>query len=191
MAAAGGTDTIAVTWAIDADRYAAAPTFPAYLGMVVKNADLWHGVYRTAAVAPEAVERLRAASGQFRLLILSEDWCGDCVSVVPVLARLVEQAGMDLRVLARDAHDDLMSGHLSSGTRSIPVVMVLDRDCREHGWWGPRPAALQRWYRNEGLLLPGPERSRRKRAWYARDRGRTTVAEVLDVVERARRGIER
>jgi thiol-disulfide isomerase/thioredoxin len=174
-----------VTWAIDPGRYAEAPTFPAYLGTVVKNADLWHGVFRTATVSPEAVERLRRVAVEFRLLILSEDWCGDCVSVVPVVARLAEQSGMDLRVLSRDANDDLMSVHLSSGTRSIPVVMTLDRECRECGWWGPRPAVLQRWYRNEGLLLQGPERSRRKRAWYARDRGRTTVLEVLDVVERA------
>ena len=65
--------------------------------------------------------------------------------------------------------------------------MILDREFRERGWWGPRPASLQRWYRNEGLFIPGPERSRRKRAWYARDRGRTTVLEVLDAVERAAR----
>lgn len=178
-----------MTQAIDPGRYAEAPTFAAYLGTVVKNAELWHGMYRTATVLPDAVERLRKAGNEFRLLVLSEDWCGDCVSVVPIVARLAEQAGLDLRVLSRDANDDLMSGHLSSGTRSIPVVMVLGDDFTEYGWWGPRPAAVQRWYRNEGLLLPGPERSRRKRAWYARDRGRTTADEVIDVVERASRAL--
>ena len=178
-----------MTRAIAPGRYADAPTFPAYLGMVVKNAELWHGVYRTSTVSPEAVERLRRVSGEFRLLVLSEDWCGDCVSVVPIIARLAEQAGVELRVLTRDANDDLMNGHLTSGTRSIPVVMVLGADFTEYGWWGPRPSAVQRWYRNEGLLLPGPERSRRKRAWYARDRGRTTADEVIDVVERAARAL--
>lgn len=176
-----------MTPAIDRDRYTAAPTFAAYLGTVVKNAELWHGMYRTSAVPTEAIERLRRAGSGLRLLALSEDWCADCVSTLPIIARLTEQADVDLRILGRDANDDLMSAHFSSGTRSIPVVMVLDDQFRERGWWGPRPAAVQRWYRNEGLLLPGPERSRRKRTWYARDRGRTTVLEILDVVERAGR----
>lgn len=176
-----------MTWTIDSARYAAAPTFTAYLGTVVKHAELWHGVYRTSTVESGAVDRLRRAAVGFRLLVLSEDWCGDCVSVVPVAARLAEQAGVDLRVLARDANEDIIDAHLTSGTRSIPVVMVLDADLRELAWWGPRPSVVQRWYRNEGLLLAGPERGRRKRAWYARDRGRTTVAEVLDTVERAGR----
>ena len=99
-----------------------------------------------------------------------------------MIARLAEAAAMDLRVLPRDANPDLMDAHLSSGTRSIPVVMVLDADFRVRAWWGPRPAALQRWYRYEP---PSAERSRKKRAWYARDRGRTVLAEILDTVERA------
>jgi thiol-disulfide isomerase/thioredoxin len=176
-----------VTWTIDSARYAAAPTFAAYLGTVVKHAELWHGVYRTSTVESGAVDRLRETAGGLRLLVVSEDWCGDCVSVLPVVARLAEQAGVELRVLARDANDDIIDAHLTSGTKSIPVVIVLDAGLRELAWWGPRPSAVQRWYRNEGLLLAGPERGRRKRAWYARDRGRTTVAEVLDTVERAAR----
>ena len=176
-----------MTRVVDAARYEAAPRFPEYVSSVEKNPELWQGVYRTVVVSAEAAERLRNVPGQWRLLALSEDWCGDCVSTLPVIARLAELVGIDLRVLERDANDDLMAEHLTVATRSIPVVMVLDGEFRERGWWGPRPAPVQRWYRNEGLLLPGPERSRRKRAWYARDRGRTTVAEVVETVERASR----
>jgi len=172
---------------VDAARYEAAPRFPAYLSSVEKNPELWQGVYRTLVVPADAPERLRNVTGQWRLLALSEDWCGDCVSTLPLIARLAELSGIDLRVLERDANDDLMAEHLTVATRSIPVIMVLDQEYRELAWWGPRPAPVQRWYRNEGLLLPGPERSRRKRAWYARDRGRTTVTEVLETVERAAR----
>lgn len=178
-----------MTLVVDAARYEAAPRFPAYLESVVKNAELWRAVYRTATVSTVAIERLRSQSGEWRLLALSEDWCGDCVSVLPVIGRLAERAGLDLRVLGRDANPDLMDARLTSGTRSIPVVMVLDAGYLVRSWWGPRPAALQRWYRNEGLLLPKDERSRRKRAWYARDRGRTTVEELCDAVERAARSV--
>jgi hypothetical protein len=154
---------------------------------VVKHAELWRGMYRTAIAPAEDVERLRQIPGAWRLLALSEDWCSDAVSTLPVVARLAEQAGVDFRVLGRDANTDLMDVHLTSGTRSIPVVLVLDADFRVRGWWGPRPALLQRWHRNEGHMLQKEDRARRKRAWYARDRGRTAVAEILESVERAAR----
>jgi len=179
-----------VTLVVDAARYEAAPRFPAYLASAAKLAELWQGVSRTAMVSSESVARLRRVPGGWRLLALSEDWCGDCVSTVPIIARLAEQSGIDFRILHRDENPDLMDAHLTSGTRSIPVVMVLDDEFRVLAWWGPRPAVVQRWYRNEGLLLRKEEQSRRKRAWYARDRGRTTVAEVVDAVERAVRRAE-
>jgi len=176
-----------VTIRIDRSRYDAAPDFATYLGSVTKHAELWQALYRTATVSSEAIESMRGAAASVRLLVLSEDWCSDCFSTVPIIARLAENAGMDLRVLARDANLDLMDAHLTSGTRSIPVIMALDGAFQVRSWWGPRPAALQRWYRSESPLLEIAERSRKKRAWYARDRGKTAVAEVLETVERASR----
>lgn len=177
-----------MTFVVENGRYDAAPRFPQYLESVVKHAELWHGVYRTASVVPEAIETVRTtAAGTFRLLALSEDWCSDAVSTLPVIARLAEAAGIDLRVLGRDANPDLMDAHLTSGSRSIPVVMILGGDGRELGWWGPRPAVVQRWMRDEALLLPKEDRNRRKRAWYARDRGRTTAGEVAEALARASR----
>ena len=175
---------------IEAARYAAAPRFPAYLETVVKNAELWHGMHRTCSVSQDSVDRLRRLPDEWRFLALSEDWCGDAVSILPIIARLAEQAGRDFRVLGRDANTDLMDAHLTSGTRSIPVVMILDGELHEHGWWGPRPAVVQRWYRNEGHMLAKDDRQRRKRAWYARDRGRTTVDEIVEAVARAARRVE-
>ncbi len=180
-----------MTLVVDAARYETAPRFPAYLASVVKLAELWQGMSRTAAVSGESVDRLRSVPGEWRLLALSEDWCGDCVSTLSMIARLAEQAGIDFRVLGRDENPDLMDAHLTSGTRSIPVVMVLDNEFNRQTWWGPRPSLLQRWYRNEGLLLRKEDQSRRKRAWYARDRGRTTVGEVCDAIERAARSAKR
>ena len=169
-----------MTITIDPARYDAAPRFPEYLGSVTQHAELWQAMYRTATIPSELVERMRANAGDMRLLILSEDWCSDCFSAVPLIARLAEAAGVELRVLARDANPDLMDAHLTSGTRSIPVAMVLDPDYQVRAWWGPRPASLQRWYRNEPA---SPARSRKKRAWYARDRGRTTMSELLETIE--------
>src|SRR5690606_33724710 len=111
-------------------------------------------------VVPEAhVERVAALPGRWHLLVLSEDWCGDAANSIPVLARLAELApNLELRLLSRDENPDLMDAHLTNGTaRAIPVVMLLDEDFVERGWWGSRPAELQRWVVEEGLKMePGP-----------------------------------
>jgi hypothetical protein len=169
------------------DRFETAPRFTEFLAAAEKNAGLWRDTYRLTRVPPEAVARAAALPGRWHLLVLNEDWCGDAVNTVPHLARLAELSGnVDLRVVGRDANPDLMDAHLSpAGARAIPVVIVLDGEFAERGWWGSRPGELQRWVQEHGSVLEKEERYRYVRTWYARDRGRSTLDEVLRIMERA------
>lgn len=170
------------------ERYLAAPDFAAMLASVRKNVELWAAVWRRAKVDEAQVARVSALGGTWHLLVLSEDWCGDAVNVVPVIAKLAELApNADLRVLPRDENLDLMDAHLTGRSRSIPAVIALDGDYRERGWWGPRPSELQRWVLGEGQSFEKAERYREVRGWYARDRGRTSLEEVVSMLERAAR----
>ena len=167
-------------------RYEQAPRFADFLERAVKHAQLWRDTYRLVRVPDDALARAASLDGHWHLLVLVEDWCGDAVNTVPIVARLAELVPtMDLRVLERDRNADLMDAHLTNGTRSIPIVIVYDAEFRECGWWGPRPSELQAWATTVGRTLEKDERYRHIRTWYARDRGRTTVGEVLDLVERA------
>lgn len=151
----------------------------AFVSGARSNQALWQGLYRTAQLPSWAVERAHAA-GPRQLLVLAEDWCGDASSTVPVLARLAAAVPtLTLRILQRDRYPDVMNRYLTEGARAIPVVIVLDAQFEERGWWGPRPAELQAWVRRNRDSLPSVERNRRSRAWYARDRGETTLREVL------------
>ncbi|HAC05945.1 MAG TPA: hypothetical protein DC060_02105 [Gemmatimonadetes bacterium] len=168
------------------ERFDSAPTFGRYLEGVVKNRGLWHGVYERVRLPDELVTAARELSGGWRLVALSEDWCGDAVNTLPVIARLADEAGWDMRVLSRDENPDLMDEHLTNGrSRSIPVVIVYDDNLDEVGWWGPRPSEIQAWIMDEGLAMPSPERYKAVRWWYARDHGRTTLEELLDVFRTA------
>ena len=163
-------------------RFAGGTPFPAYLDEVRKNEELWRAVWERAKLPPKMVEEARELGGTWHLLALSEDWCGDAVNTLPVLARFAEAVpGWELRVLARDENPDIMDEHLTDGrARSIPVVMLFDEDFVEQGWWGPRPTELQRWVL-DNLSMASVDRYREVRRWYARDRGRTVVREVLDL----------
>ncbi len=169
------------------DRYLAATDFASYLESVEKNKELWHGIYERVSIGPELLDEAREIPGIWNLLVLSEDWCGDAVNLVPVLARLAEEVpGLDLRVLSRDENPDLMDTHLTDGkSRSIPVVLLLDEDFAERGWWGPRPRPLQEWVINEGFSMPSTERYKRVRRYYAKDRGRTMLKELFNLMAAA------
>jgi hypothetical protein len=165
------------------ERFSAAQTFPEFLEHAVANAALWRAVYQHARADDAALARAASLGGPWHLLVLVEDWCGDAVNTMPVLARVVEHVPtIDLRVLGRDTNLDLMDAHLTNGSRSIPVVMILDATYRERAWWGPRPAELQAWVRGPGRSMTKEDRYREVRRWYARDHGATTVNEVLALI---------
>jgi len=176
------------TQMMNRDRFESAADFETYLGMVEKNREFWRGVWDRVVIPSDVLARAGAPGGTWHLLALSEDWCGDAVNLLPLVARLAQQVpGLSFRVLGRDANLDLMDAHLTGSSRSIPVVILYDDAFRERGWWGPRPAPLQRWVREVGLKLPSDERYREIRKWYARDRGRTTLEEIAQLMESASR----
>ena len=150
-------------------------------GSNLKHRGLWEGLYRLARVPDWALAA--PDGGPVKLLAIAEDWCGDASNTLPVLARLAELApGIELRLIGRDSHPDLMNRYLTDSTRSIPIVIALDENFREIGHWGPRPLALQRWVREQlGLGRGKADIYPDIRKWYARDRGETTLKEVLEM----------
>ena len=161
------------------ERFTLGATFEEFLEGA-RNLHPWGGIYNRARVPDDLLRRAKEIGSSWPLLVLAEDWCGDGANSVPYLAKLAEATPrLVLRILSRDENPDLMDVHLTEGTRSIPVVMILDEDFREVGWWGPRPAPLQALFAREIRTLPKEERYPRLRAWYAQDRGRTTLEEVF------------
>lgn len=148
------------------------------------NQDLWSAIFKRVSIPLEISARVEALGGHWRLLALNEDWCGDSVNILPIVAKLADSvSNMDLRILGRDANLDIIDAHLTGTSRSIPIVILLNDSFHECGWWGPRPVALQKWVREEGMLLPKDERYREIRSFYARDRGLTTMEEIVSMLE--------
>lgn len=166
-------------------RFLASETFDQLLARPKKNSVLWNALYKRATVPDPLIERAQLVRHPWHLLVLSEDWCGDSVNTLPVVAKLTEAVPMiDMRIIGRDANPDLIDEHLSGVARAIPVIMVLDSDYVERDWWGPRPRPLQDWVTAYGLALTKDERYREVRTWYARDRGQTALNELLDIIGR-------
>jgi hypothetical protein len=165
-------------------RYCEGETFAEFMARETINHELWVGITHRVLIPLEMSARVEALGGHWHLLVLNEDWCGDSVNIVPVVSKLADSvSNMDLRILARDENLDIMDTHLTGKSRSIPIVILLNKKFEECGWWGPRPRALQKWVVEKGMLLPKDERYKEIRTFYARDRGLTTMEEVVSMLE--------
>lgn len=166
-------------------RWAGAESFPEFLQRTKALRPLWEGTYAAADPTGAQLAGFGGLPRGLRMLALNADWCIDSASLIPLLARLAERVpGVELRLLERDANLDLMDAFLTNGGRSIPLVILLDREFTPLGHWGPRPAPLQAWVRaNLAGTTPG-ERHKEQRRWYARDRGATTLREILALAAR-------
>ena len=178
---------------ISRERFETGHTYEDYRRAAQVHQGLWSGVYEHLNVPEDAKLRLRDLPARRHVLVLSEHWCGDAASLVPILAKLSDAAPemVELRVFERDANLDIMDEHLSHGGRSIPVAIVFDEHMRVLGWWGPRPAPAQAMFREKIREFKAGRLKDKKEdvnkpvlKWYRQDRGRHTIDEFLTILER-------
>lgn len=142
-----------------------------------------HATYeRRAVVSPEAAARIRSA-GTSHVLVITEPWCGDSLAILPGILRLFEEAGIEVRIVRRDEHPDLIDQYLTNGGRSIPIAVILDEAFDERFHWGPRPWPAQRLFEeNREAIAAGTiskaDIHKQIRAFYAKDNNRTLVEEM-------------
>ncbi len=145
---------------------------------------LWEGIYKKASIPDATLEDARRYGSAAHFLTITEDWCWDAANTVPVLAKLCDAAGgMELRVISRDEYPDLMDRYLTNGTRSIPIVVVLDAGFRELGHWGPRPSELQAWAKANKGTMEKKDFYAEMRRWHVRDGGQSMLREVLGILK--------
>lgn len=127
---------------ITAERFAQGMTFTEYMARMRDNRDTFMARYEQATVPPAARALVCESGLPLRVLIITEDWCGDAVSYLPLLGRLAACAGTwDLRIFRRDEQMDLADEYLNLGKwRSVPVVVFYDPALRELGRFIERPA---------------------------------------------------
>jgi hypothetical protein len=122
-------------------------------------------------------------------LVLTEGWCGDAAQVLPALNLLTRRfENLEMGLLFRDRHLPLMDRFLTNGGRSIPKVIMIDRDSGEvRGSWGPRPRPAQdlfELYRSGGSGMDKDTYERELQKWYLRDRAEHIQRELLDMLTR-------
>jgi hypothetical protein len=113
------------------ERFAQGMTFAAYLAQMRSNKERFEQRMAATEVTPADREAIRGR--KLKILVITEDWCGDALVGFPGLARLVEGApDVEMRVFLRDANPDVMDQYLKRGLyRTIPVFVFFDEHMTE------------------------------------------------------------
>lgn len=120
-----------------------------------------------------------------KVLIISEPWCGDASSTVPALVSYLEAAGTEVRIFLRDQDTTLIDQYLTNGGRSIPKVLILNKDRTVKAVWGPRPAHGRELYLK---FQTDPQKYSKEdfyndlQVYYAKNGGKDAMREVLELL---------
>ena len=146
---------------IDRARFDKGLTYDAYKDQMTRNRDRLEENEQRVELGEEDLAAFRALPRPVKVVVLAEDWCGDVIANLPVLARLAKESGkLDVRIFLRDQNDDIMQRYLNKGQfKSIPVFVFFDDDFRELGHWIERPASVTevRAKRRKDIFAAHPE----------------------------------
>jgi len=142
---------------------------------------------KTVTIPQEFINRLALLKKEHILLVISEGWCGDAAQILPVIYKLaVANTALNLRIVLRDDNAALMDEYLTNGSRSIPKLVVVEKDSLiARATWGPRPhdaAQLIADYKaTYGLINEEAKTALQK--WYLHDKGHSTMEEIILLLE--------
>jgi hypothetical protein len=116
---------------VTAERFAQGLTFAQYLAQMRTNRERFEQRMADSEITP--ADRAAIRGRKLKILVITEDWCGDALVGFPALARLVDGApDAEMRVFLRDANPDVMDQYLKRGLyRTIPVIVFFDERMNE------------------------------------------------------------
>jgi hypothetical protein len=119
-------------------------------------------------------------------LVLTESWCGDASPALPVMDKIAQaNAKIDLRIVLRDEHPELMNRFLTKGAMSIPKLIQLEPSTMNVlGTWGPRSTIATKMVEDfkaaHGSLTPAFREE--LQIWYNKDKGKSIVEDLLKLL---------
>jgi len=131
-------------------------------------------------------EKVHVITNDFTWLVLTESWCGDAAHVLPVLNKFSEiYSNIDLKVVLRDENEDLMNQFLTNGSKSIPKIIVIEKNTNKVvGSWGPRSKVATKMvmdYKQKHGKLDA-EFKKDLQVWYNEDKGQNIEKDIVELL---------
>ncbi|MGG9960626.1 thioredoxin family protein [Ferruginibacter sp. SUN106] len=147
-----------------------------------------HRVEKTFEISATLVTQIKNLKHKTYWLILTEHWCGDASQTLPVFNKIAEASAgkIEMALVYRDQHPELMDEYLTDGTRSIPKLIQLDEHFNVTGFWGPRPTAAQQLVKKlKSNPVTATTYANDLHLWYAKDKQHSLETEIAKLIFRA------
>ncbi len=141
---------------------------------------------KTAEIPEESIEAFKNISEKQTWLVISEPWCGDAAQTLPFLNKIGQLSkNIHLKIVLRDENPELMDKFLTNGSRSIPIVIMLDANFNVVQTFGPRSKAATKLvtdYKSQHRKIDASLKEKLQ-VWYNFDKGVSIVNDILETIE--------
>lgn len=160
---------------------------PDYINYTKLNESRMHRLDKTLQVIEEVKTYLENLNKEYIWLVLAETWCGDAAQVLPVINKMAQVSDkIELRILLRDDNEAVMNLFLTNGTKSIPKLIILDKDSGEVVTdFGPRPVEAKQLIMDYKAIHGVVDETAKieLQKWYLADKGVAIQQEILSLIK--------
>lgn len=166
--------------------YAQGITFETFVENITERRGTWNENIEKASVPADIAKRAGALTQTWRALVIAEARCSDSMASLPYLARLVDAAPakLSMRIVDSRAGRAVMEAHRTPDGRAATPTVIFIRDDGEIRAWIERPGALVEWIAEQKKANPRVNVLAAKTGWYAEDKGRATMEDIVALMER-------
>lgn len=168
-------------------------TFQQFVDAAVARREGWLRLQRDAVVAPALIARARAVGGNWQLLVIARDGCGDSMNSVPYAARLADSVpSLSLRIVSMSEGAAAAESHRTQdGRTATPTFILLNARGEDMGCLVELPAPLRQWTYTARKTVSSDSLHTYRDAFYTRDRGASLATELVEILEAAQAGTPR
>ncbi|MEC4004077.1 thioredoxin family protein [Flavobacterium sp. SUN052] len=142
---------------------------------------------KTIQITDEVNSFLKNLKKEYIWLVISESWCGDAAQILPIMNKMAIASGkINLRIVLRDDNEDLMNQFLTNGTKSIPKLIIIDKETNSVITdFGPRPKAAKQLILDYKAAHGSIDETAKieLQKWYLNDKGISTQKEIVDLMQ--------
>jgi thiol-disulfide isomerase/thioredoxin len=125
------------------ERLAQGISYKEWMQQIDRNQDKFEDNYAGIQINADDAAAIKATmskpGGPKTVMAIGEPWCPDVFRGMPVIAKLCEETGLDLKIFFRDQNLDIMNEFLYKGEfQSIPTLVFYDKDLNNLGVWHER-----------------------------------------------------
>jgi len=173
--------------------FASGQSFADFLRAAKARREGWLRIADSAQVAEALVERAKAVGGEWSLLVVAIDACGDSMNSVPYADKLASLVpGLSLRIVSPSAGRSVQQSHRSlDGRPATPTFVLLDAGGNDVGCIVELPTEIREWGHSVRSTVSSDSLHAGIRSFYARNRGVAIATELVQLMEAAKAGARR